>query len=340
MKIVVTGAQGFIGQWLSDELLDAGHWVFGFDRDEGDLLEPGVFADWLTTVQPDMVVHLAAQVGRLFSEDDVRQTVRSNAEMTTAVAQACGDADVRLCYASTSEVYGDHGDHLVDEDTPWRLPQGIYGLSQRWGEEACRLYAPDGLVIVRLSMPYGPGAPPGRGRRAMDTMLWAAHHRMPIIVHRGAERSWCWVGDTVRGIRLALEAPPADVPGGLIATSEMLTAEQAEDFKRQWENLPHRMMVLPAGAEFTVMPTWDTFNIGRDDDPRSMLEIAQLACKMAGAPEDLIELVDPPAGQTAVKRLSTARLRALGWEPTVELEEGMARVYNHVSRYDADGVLR
>jgi nucleoside-diphosphate-sugar epimerase len=295
MKIGITGSNGFIGEWLWWELVNTGHEVYGVDRNyvNGDLLAPGAAASWIADTRPDAVVHLAAQVGRLFSEDDIRATVRSNAEMTTIVAEACGKAGVRLVYASTSEVYGDHGDQLVDEDTSWRLPQGMYGLSKRWGEEACRLYAPEGLVIVRLSMPYGPGAPPGRGRRAMDTMLWAAHHRMPIAVHRGAERSWCWVGDTVRGIRLAIEQPHGGV-----------------------------------------------YNIGRDDDPRSMLEIAQLACKLAGAPEDLIQEVDAPPGQTVVKRLSTDRLRALGWTPTVELEEGMARVYDWVSQYDRDGVLR
>jgi len=293
MRVGITGAAGFLGTWLGVELIQYGHDVSGFDRTfgDGDLLDPGVFAGWLRRTEPDVVVHLAAQVGRIFSEDDIRRTVRLNAEMTMVVAQTCAEAGVRLAYASTSEVYGDQGDRLCREDGPWVLPQGAYGLTKRWGEEAARLYAPDGLVIFRPSMPYGPGAPPGRGRRAMDTMLWQAHHRMPITVHRGAERSWCWVGDTVRGIRLAVEQPDAL-----------------------------------------------TVNVGRDDDPRSMLEIAQLACKLAGAPDSLIVEVDPPAAQTVVKRLATGRLRALGWAPTVELEDGMSRVYEWVRQFDADGV--
>lgn len=298
MRVAVTGAAGFIGRWLVDELRGAGHEVFTVDRDENqgerfDLIHWGLFRLWLANHRPDVVVHLAAQVGRLLGDDDVSRTARWNAEVTTQVARACGEFGIRLAYASTSEIYGDHGDELVGEDTPWRLPHNLYGLTKRWGEEVCRLYAPDGLVVFRPSMPYGPGAPPGRGRRAMDTMLWAAHHRMPITVHKGAERSWCWVGDTVRGIRLAVEQP---------------------------DSL--------------------TVNIGRDDDPRSMLEIAQLACKLAGAPDSLIVEVDPPPGQTVVKRLSTDRLRSLGWAPTVELAEGMARVHDWVSRYDADGVRR
>ena len=44
-------------------------------------------------------------------------------------------------------------------------------------------------------MPYGPGCPPGRGRRAMDNMMWQAIYDMPIVTHIGSERSWCWIGD-------------------------------------------------------------------------------------------------------------------------------------------------
>lgn len=297
MRIAVTGAAGFIGRWLADELEGAGHEVVTMDRvgwrtldARFDLLNRGAAYNWLERNQPDVCVHLAAQVGRLFGEDDISRTVRWNAEATAMLAHACGQLGVRLAYASSSEVYGDRGLGLVMEGGPMLLPHNLYGLSKRWGEEAAQLYAPDGLVIMRLSMPYGPGMPPGRGRRAMDTMLWQAHHRMPITVHRGAERSWCWVDDTVRAIRLAVEHPTAGV-----------------------------------------------YNIGRDDDSRTMLEIAQRACKLAGAPEGLIVEVEAPVAQTVVKRLATGRIRGLGWEPAVELEEGMARVYDWVAGYDENG---
>lgn len=291
MRIGVTGYAGFIGKWLGNELINHGHEVIGTDRVlpmEFDLLDRHAVMRWVGHFQPDLVVHLAAQVGRVLSEDDITQTIRWNAEATTLVAQACATHGARLAYASTSEVYGDHGDASYAEDTPWNPPANLYGATKGWGEQVCRLYAPDGLVIFRPSMPYGPGVPPGRGRRAMDTLLWQGLHGLPMTVHRGAERSWCWIGDTVRAIRLVIDHP-------------------------------------------------GTYNIGRDDDPRSMLEIAQLACKLAGASEDLIVEVDPPPGQIAVKRLSTDRIRALGWEPTVELEDGMARVFDWIRNFDREG---
>jgi UDP-glucose 4-epimerase len=114
---------------------------------------------------------------------------------------------------------------------------------------------------------------------------------LPITVHRGAERSWCWVQDTVAGIVLAIEA------GG-------------------------------GGA----------WNVGRDDAPVSMLSLAEQCCELTGAdPDELIEMVDPPARQTVVKRLSTSKLRGIGWEPKVELSEGLPRVLEWVRRFDREG---
>lgn len=295
MRILVTGARGFIGSHLCDELEAAGHVVGKLDSNPDyqyadDALN---IAAWLDGVEAawDVVVHLAAKVGRLFGEDDLPETIRDNAALTAVVAKACGERGVRLVYASTSEVYGDCGDGIAVEDDAglWaelygvaagrHLPHNLYGLSKRWGEDACRLYAPDRLTIWRISMPYGPGLPAGRGRAAIVNMLWQALHRQPIPVHRGAERSWCWIGDTVRAMRLTIEA----TGGGV-------------------------------------------FNVGRDDAAVTMRRVAELACELAGAPTSLIEEVAPPARQTVVKRLSTAKLRSLGWQPEVELEDGMRQM--------------
>lgn len=66
---------------------------------------------------------------------------------------------------------------------------------------------------------------------------------------------------------------------------------------------------------------WD---IGRDDDLRSLEDVAGLCCRVVGAPEELIELRDPPEGPVHVfEDLDTARLRSLGWRPEVALEEGI-----------------
>lgn len=292
-RIAITGASGFVGSWLTKELENHNYEVFTTDIniDGRNLLDENSFREWIDEVNPDICYHLAAQVGRIFGERDVVHTVRHNAEMTTIVAKYCGERGIRLAYVSTSEVYGDQGEKDCDEYGELKLSHNLYGVTKYWGEQAAELFAPTNLVIARLSMPYGPGVPPGKGRRAMDTMLWQAYHRMPITVHEGAERSWCWIGDTVRALRMIIEQPDAGI-----------------------------------------------FNIGRDDDPRSMLEIAERACELAGASKELIQIVPAPAMQTIVKRLSTARIRQLGWMPTVELEEGIEYVFEWVKHFDVNSV--
>lgn len=312
MRVLITGHRGFIGQHLVPELTDAGHEVAGVDiastrtydgieSNVGfDLTKQGAVAAALDGYRPEVVIHLAAQVGRVLGEDDVRYTVRENAEMTTVLARASAERPVRVLYASTSEVYGDQAGLTCTETGRMVLPYNLYGLSKRWGEEALRLYAPQGLQIVRLSMPYGPGAPPGRGRRALDNILHQAHHGLPIPIHHGAERSWCWVGDTVRAIRMVME-----------------------------EGEQH---VRHASTSLGV------YNVGRDDVPISMLDLAHKCCVLAEADDELIEVIPAPTGQTVVKRLSTTKLHQLGWMPTVEMDEGLPQVLEWVQRFDALGL--
>lgn len=299
MRFLVTGSEGFIGTHLCNELRGQGYDVVPFDRQDGDLREPGVFslflADTLFHAGPvDYVVHLAAKVGRLFGEDNVAETIADNAGMTAFIAQACGEQGVRLAYASTSEVYGDFGDKIAYEGGMLKLPHNVYGLSKRWGEEVAQLYCPDGLICFRLSMPYGPGLPAGRGRAAMINFLHQALNRQTIPVHKGSERSWCWVGDTVRGMRMVMEWEAAN----------------REPRSDRWNGPSMRDGV---------------WNIGRDDIAIPMRTVAEMACMMTDAPLSLIEDVEPPARQTVVKRLSTDKLRSIGWEPQVELGEGMER---------------
>lgn len=286
MKVLVTGAAGFIGSHLCPEL-EKSYEVVAVDRVNGDLRRQSIVNNLLDFHRPEVVVHLAAKVGRLFGEESPALTVLDNAGMTALVAKSCGERGIRLVYASTSEVYGDGAESTWEEAATMNLPHNLYGLSKRWGEEVSRLYAPDGLVILRFSMPYGPGLPAGRGRAALVNFLHQAMNREPLTVHKDSERSWCWIGDTVRAVRIILESGQT-------------------------------------GA----------WNVGRDDNARPMRAVAEMACDLVGAPHSLIQEVDAPSRQTVVKRLSTAKLRSLGWKPEVELPEGMRRTLEELQALD------
>lgn len=297
MKYIVTGGAGFLGSHLAFELEQAGHEVVVIDLQLSrwhDLRFPeitdAIFEDHQDA---NVCVHLAAKVGRLFGEDEPMETIMDNVGMTALVAQACGAHNIRLAYASTSEVYGDNGEEICDEhDGPFSFPHNLYGISKWFGEKVCEHYAPDGLTIFRFSMPYGPGLPAGRGRAAIINMLHQALHMKSIPVHIESERSWCYVTDTVRAARMVLE----ETEGGV-------------------------------------------FNIGRDDQAVSMRAVAELACTLADRPFDLIEMIPAPRMQTVVKRLSTERIRKLGWEPRVDLEEGMIRTMEWVQQLDEAGAI-
>lgn len=290
MKILVTGASGFIGGHLMKELRNNGHDVIGISLRDGDLTHRGIAEQFIRDVDPDIVVHLAGVVGRLFGERDPEATIKCNTLSTVYIAQVCAAQGIRLVYASTSEAFGDHGDIHVAETVHGVLPYNLYGLSKRWAEEAARLYCPDGLQLFRLSMPFGPGLPGGVGRAAIITFLWNAHYRKQITVHRGGKRCWCWIGDTVRGVRMLIENGGTGV-----------------------------------------------WTVGRDDNEATMLRVAELACDIAGAPRDLITEIDPPSNQTVIKRLNTERLLTIGWQPTIDLEQGMRLTYDAVKRYDEYG---
>lgn len=276
MIIAVTGGKGWLGSRLAAGLRVRGHDVVALDRDDGDLVQTGVAEDLFVQHKPQIVVHMAAQVGRLWCDDDPAHAYESNVVMTERVASATASAGARLVYVSTSEVYGNHGDRTLDEDASVFPTSGSYAKTKLIGEYRARKLAPEGLQIIRPVMPYGPGVPAGRGRAAIINVLWAALHHEQIVVHQGGERSWTYVDDIISGMAMVIESEISEV-----------------------------------------------FNVGRDDDRISMVALARLACDLAGAPKSLVVEEQAPSKQTLVKRLSSAKLRSLGWRPTVSLREGM-----------------
>lgn len=312
MRIAVTGAAGYIGGHLARELTARGHEVLAQDAhgtslipaaSTFDLSDDGARREWLSDTRPDLVVHLAARYGRVWCENGLKETAYANAGITAELARDCAARGIRLLYVSSSEVYGLAAlrSGPVPEDASLQ-PLNMYGLTKKWGEEACQAYAPDGLAVARLNMPYGPAAvlpQPGTvphhsgcvgdvGYNALHTMLWQARHGMPITVHRGTERCYTWIGDAIRGLALIAESGRAG-----------------------------------------------TWNVCRDDDYLSSADLAHRCVALAGSTSDVIEK-EPDGQVTPRKHLSSARLRALGWQPSVSLADGMRETLAYVSLFDRE----
>lgn len=210
MRVLVTGAYGFVGAWLTAELMAHDHEVIASDKDAGedaDLALPYAGELLLKRTKPDYLVHLAARYGRLLCRDEPHRAVADN---TASTVELAANAECPILYASSSEVYGDHGTALITEESELRMPTTIYGLSKRWGEEAVRLYHDDPL-IVRMNMLYGPEQIGGYGRCSLATFIRSAVRKEPFEVHYGTSRSWLYALDAVRALRMLIEGGHAGV---------------------------------------------------------------------------------------------------------------------------------
>jgi nucleoside-diphosphate-sugar epimerase len=164
MRVLVTGASGFIGGVLCEKLLHRGHDVAALVRRPGseprgtrpiagDLSEADGLQPIVSNEPPECVIHLAAEIASQRSERKVREV---NVVGTQRLLEACLSLaqPPRIVFSSTV-VTGDAGGAVLTEDEP--LPvQTPYGRSKQEGEQ---LILGSGLpaVIIRPSHVYGPG---------------------------------------------------------------------------------------------------------------------------------------------------------------------------------------
>lgn len=180
MKILITGAAGFLGSHLSDKLLNDGHEIFGVDNffrgnknnlpihenfkfHELDLRDFNKTKDLFYQIQPEVVIHYAAINGTRYFYDIPFKVCDDNILLTQNVVKSCGDSVSKIIYASSSEIYGPEPriptkenefiilDSLADRDS--------YASSKAIGEFLIRLWAKENnkkYLIVRPFNTYGP----------------------------------------------------------------------------------------------------------------------------------------------------------------------------------------
>jgi nucleoside-diphosphate-sugar epimerase len=214
MRALVTGASGFIGTLLCEELGSQGHEVSALVRRpgsepagtspvQGDLLDGEQLKRALLQARPDCVVHLAAEIASQRSERKVRevnvQGTRRLLDACLALAGSDPQAGPRIVFSSTVVTGEAHG-ALLDEQTP--LPVSTpYGRSKQEGEQ---MILASGLpaVIVRPSHVYGPG-----GWYAQELI---ARLRQPgrFAVIGSGENLWdvVHVDDVVAALALAVQS--------------------------------------------------------------------------------------------------------------------------------------
>jgi len=300
MRILVTGAAGFLGSHVCDRLIALGHSVVGVDN--------------LVTGNPHNLAHLSGHPAVTWIEHDVSryisvdgpldgvlhfaspaspidylklpiQTLKVGALGTHNALGLAKAKGARFLLASTSEVYGDPQEHPQHEAYWGHVnpigPRGVYDEAKRFAEALTMAYhRSHGLDtrIVRIFNTYGPRMRPHDGRVVSNFIVQALKGEPLTVYGDGSQtRSFCYVDDMIRGVVLAFEQGDAD-PVNLGNPGECTVRELAD--------LVLRLTGSRSPVVFQPLPV---------DDPRQRR---------------------PEIGRAK---------RVLGWEPTVALEEGLRR---------------
>jgi dTDP-glucose 4,6-dehydratase len=222
MRVLVTGAAGFLGSHLTDTLLAGGNSVLG--------------ADNLCTGSLENLEHLRSEARFEFQERDIcvpfdsgpvdyvfnfaspasppeylrlgPETLMAGSVGTRNMLELARKYGARFLHASTSECYGDPLEHPQTEDYWGHVnpigPRSVYDESKRFSEAlvmAYHRYHGVDTRLVRIFNTYGPRLHPGDGRVISNFMVQALRGEDLTVYGNGSQtRSFCYVSDEIDGI--------------------------------------------------------------------------------------------------------------------------------------------
>ncbi len=240
MKILVTGAAGFIGAEVSRYLLERGDSVVGYDNlnsyydpalkearlmqltprsgfrfVKGGVEDRELMEQLFAAEQPDRVVHLAAQAGVRYSLKNPHAYVQSNIVGFTNILEGCRHHGVQhLVYASSSSVYGGNTRLPFSVHDNIDHPLSFYAATKKANELMAHTYSHlYGLATtgLRFFTVYGPW-----GRPDMSLFLFTKNilEGKPIDVfnHGNHQRDFTYIDDIVEGVVRALDRPATPDP--------------------------------------------------------------------------------------------------------------------------------
>jgi UDP-glucose 4-epimerase len=312
--VVVTGAAGFIGRWVSRELLDRGYSVCGLDdlsngshrnvaefEDDQDFeLTVGDVRDRETVEslfddETDACFHLGAKIDVQESLDDPESHFETNVTGTYNVLEACRKTDTRLGLVGTCMVYdmADSGGG-IDEDHPTK-PASPYAGSKLAAEELAEGYYHGYDLPVVILRPFNTYGPFQKSDMAGGVVS--------IFTRRDIE------GETLK------------IFGDGTQTRDLLYATDCARFIVE--------------ATFDDDAVGEVLNAGTGTD----ISVNDLA-ELVASPGTDIEHVDHHHPQSEVQKLRCDRSKAeslLDWEPEVSLEEGVDRLREWMQGRDEFG---
>ena len=233
--ILVTGAAGFVGSYVATRLASMGHRVVGCDnfndyydpqlkRDRvAALLAPaGVVCETLELadaaqvaalfdrVQPQLVVHLAAQAGVRYSLENPAAYIQSNLVGFGNILEACRRHKIgHLLYASSSSVYGSNAKTPFSEDDQTDAPVSLYAATKKSNELMAHSYShlygfP--ATGLRFFTVYGPWGRPDMAYFSFARKMLAGES-IPVFAEGKLYRDFTYIDDIVEGVVRLLFKP-------------------------------------------------------------------------------------------------------------------------------------
>jgi dTDP-4-dehydrorhamnose reductase len=154
VRVVITGAGGQLGQDLLDAFAE--HEIVALDHKTCDVVDRDAVLGWLTTVEPDAIVHAAAWTAVDACEADPDRAFAVNALGTRHIAEGARLAGAHLCTISTDYVFDGRATVPYREWDP-TSPVNTYGHSKLSGEN--ETFSAPGAAVVRTSWLCGAGGP-------------------------------------------------------------------------------------------------------------------------------------------------------------------------------------
>lgn len=231
MKILVTGALGFIGSHLVDRLVDEGHSVLGIDDLSGgsrnninkkvwywhfDIRDETPTKTLIDSFKPEAVFHLAANAAEnksQFSPIDI--STRNYNTFLNVVTPAINNGVKRFILASSIAVYGEGSPPFKETDDP--KPEDIYGISKLAAEQTLKVLAKVHdfeYVVARMHNVYGPRQNMSDPYRNVVTIFMnSLLKREPYYIFGDGEQRRCftYVADVVDALYKCLDAGVANM---------------------------------------------------------------------------------------------------------------------------------
>src|SRR5688500_1785211 len=228
MRILISGAAGFLGSHLTDLLLTQGHEIVGVDNfitgKEANIahlkgerrytfIKQDVIEPFNVDGEIDRIYHMASPASPVGYVKHQIATLKVNSAGTWNLLELASAKGARFLMASTSETYGDPAVHHQREEywgnvNPIGL-RSMYDEAKRFSEACTMGYYRERKAdtrIIRIFNTYGPRMDPYDGRVVISFIRQALNDEPITVFGEGRQtRSLCYVSDLVRGINMVME---------------------------------------------------------------------------------------------------------------------------------------